>query len=142
MSSNFSNRFFVTSCGLLCAKEKQSYSFLDHVTTKSTDILKKAVNVGLPDERWLAVQCLSEYSFHDDCIVREVNSIFVICYFYPTRQRKLVTNRNKWKNASDGGIQFNLNARSRKFHKSNISNAIQKQLLDTNGNYNWRFSTS
>ena len=45
---------------------------INRSTDKAVAVLMKTVKDALPDERWLAVQCLVEYDHHDDCIVIEL----------------------------------------------------------------------
>ena len=48
------------------------YLILDLV--QATEKLMDTVNSGAPTERWIAVQCLGEHDYHDDCVINELIS--------------------------------------------------------------------
>ena len=54
----------------VCLASAASLFCVGCIGERAIELLKSSVKEGLPDERWLAVQCLSEYSFCDDCIIR------------------------------------------------------------------------
>ena len=41
---------------------------------QATEKLMDTVKSGAPTERWIAVQCLGEHDYHDDCVINELIS--------------------------------------------------------------------
>lgn len=41
---------------------------------QATEKLMDTVKNGAPTERWIAVQCLGEHDYHDDCVINELIS--------------------------------------------------------------------